>query len=1108
MDMHLTPRLSRRLTAALAALALTALLVFATSAAADDPDITPPGTTILSHPLQGDASATNATFTYSSDDPEATFECSFDGAVFAACGTSYFVPALAEGTHTFEVRAVDQAGNIDPTPAEFPESGTWVIDRTGPTVTIGGLPDPTRVTTTVTFTLSEPTSAIRCSIDGGVWSECDSPLQLFNLTQGSHSLAIHGVDVHNNVGPSSTHTWTVDTIPPPAPMLIEPADNTLTNNPTPLFAGTAEPFALVRIYDASVAIGSTYADVIGLWSFTPSTPLGDGTHSWRARAFDAAGNASTTFSATRSLRIDTIAPNTPSIAAPVEGAKVSTRRPLITGVADPNTTIAAYVGVTRLCTTATSPSGTWSCTSGPALPDGTQYLRVSARDAAGNESADALRSFELDATPPDPPVITAPVDGLHTSDVDLVISGSATPLSAVELLGAPGGPYNLVADVGGTWSIDLAGLEDGTYTLTARETDSFGNTSAASSPVTVTIDTAAPIAAIDGRPAAISNDPSPDFGIVAGEPATFEYSLDGGAWEPSGAVVVLGPLDEGEHTFAVRATDLAGNVGPASDAYTWEIDLTSPGTPSILAPVDGSAVNDPRPEFSGSADPDTTVELTTGSESFGEAIAAGDGSWVIVPDQDLPEGLNSLFVRSTDAAGNVSAPSDIVELSVDTTAPVTQITQKPAVATTSTAAHFAFTANEPSAVFECALDEGDFEACSSPFDSSSLAEGEHQFSVRATDDLGNVEISPPSWTWTIDLTAPHGTSELLEDSIGADGVPTFRISSNEAAATAKCKIDNEAFIACSGDYKPADVSAGVHALTIRYLDAAGNWDDQVIPFLVTPTDPTGPTGPTEPTGPTGPTEPTGPTGPTGPSGDGGGSTAPTGPGPSADGVTPPADHPAIPCYYFGRPGTSVGRMTISKVSGSGRDLKLRLRPRAPAITRVTVLSGGRTIGTGDFTVRGSTDVAIRLRSTATGPIEIRAAFESQKLQWGTARIDAVASGGKYSALGASSVVDECFQSDGVRSSGVKVKKVSISANRRTVTFRLTAKRPALLQLKAFKNDSEKPYGTAHAVAGPGAARNFTLRLKTALKKGQYGYEVDSASLDNVTESRGSIFISP
>jgi parallel beta-helix repeat protein len=85
-------------------------------------DTTPPQTSIASGPAATTTSAT-ATFTFTANETGATFECALDGAAFAACASPQSYNQLSPGGHTFAVRAIDAAGNADPTPAGH----TWTI---------------------------------------------------------------------------------------------------------------------------------------------------------------------------------------------------------------------------------------------------------------------------------------------------------------------------------------------------------------------------------------------------------------------------------------------------------------------------------------------------------------------------------------------------------------------------------------------------------------------------------------------------------------------------------------------------------------------------------------------------------------------------------------------------------------------------------------------------------------------------------------------------------------------------------------------------------------------------------------------------------------------
>jgi len=116
---------------------------------------------------------------------------------------------------------------------------------------------------------------------------------------------------------------------------------------------------------------------------------------------------------------------------------------------------------------------------------------------------------------------------------------------------------------------------------------------------------------------------------------------------------------------------------------------------------------------------------------------------------------------STDLAGNPETPK-IETYVIDTTYPVTDITSNPTATTNSTSATFAFSANKTGSTFQCKLDTGSYTSCTSPTNYTSLTEGSHTFTVQATDTLGHVEPSPPSYTWVVDTLAPSSV-----------GVPSF-----------------------------------------------------------------------------------------------------------------------------------------------------------------------------------------------------------------------------------------------------------------------------------------------------------------------------------------------
>ena len=85
----------------------------------------------MKRPIAGaTTSSTSATFSFTSTEGGSAFECALDAAAFSACASPESYSGLAAGSHSFQVRAIDGAGNADPTPASF----AWTIDTAGPSV--------------------------------------------------------------------------------------------------------------------------------------------------------------------------------------------------------------------------------------------------------------------------------------------------------------------------------------------------------------------------------------------------------------------------------------------------------------------------------------------------------------------------------------------------------------------------------------------------------------------------------------------------------------------------------------------------------------------------------------------------------------------------------------------------------------------------------------------------------------------------------------------------------------------------------------------------------------------------------------------------------------
>jgi hypothetical protein len=170
------------------------------------PDTTPPETQIDSGP-SGTTTDHSPSFAFSSE-PGATFECRLDAAPFAACASPKAYGSLPDGAHIFEVRAIDQAMNVDPTPAS--RSFTEVTPPKPPPGGQGGnrggtgqVPPDTKIgrakinqakdKATFKFTSDEAGSTFLCKLDGKPFRACRSPKTYRHLRPGRHRFHVEAV---------------------------------------------------------------------------------------------------------------------------------------------------------------------------------------------------------------------------------------------------------------------------------------------------------------------------------------------------------------------------------------------------------------------------------------------------------------------------------------------------------------------------------------------------------------------------------------------------------------------------------------------------------------------------------------------------------------------------------------------------------------------------------------------------------------------------------------------------------------------------------------------------------------------------------------------------
>lgn len=170
-------------------------------------DITFVDTVLTSTPPALSTSAT-AGFSFSSPSAAATFQCKLDSATWSGCSSPAAFTGLAEGAHTFSVRATDSQGATDSTPVIY----NWTIDTAPPETVINSGPPSLSTTSSATFSFSspDPPATFNCSLDNAPWSSCSSPVTVSGLGEGPHTLKVRAVDPAGNSDPTpSSWNWSI-----------------------------------------------------------------------------------------------------------------------------------------------------------------------------------------------------------------------------------------------------------------------------------------------------------------------------------------------------------------------------------------------------------------------------------------------------------------------------------------------------------------------------------------------------------------------------------------------------------------------------------------------------------------------------------------------------------------------------------------------------------------------------------------------------------------------------------------------------------------------------------------------------------------------------------
>ena len=663
---------------------------------------------------------------------------------------------LTDGTYQYQVRVIDNAGNVGAT-----DSQDVVIDLTKPaatTITVDSITQDTGLSGSDFITSDNQISLkgtlgaalgsgdhAQISLDGGVtwidvsvsglsWTYVDGR----TLADGDYNYQLRVIDDAGNISATASQVVTIDTVAPDASKTIaidsisddtglSSSDFITRDTSLTLHGSLGATLADGEYAQISLDGGVTWQNVIvtgNSWYYVDSRTLGNQTYDYYVRVVDAAGNVGA--SAHQQVTVDTIAPDA-AITVSVDNITVDTgfdNNDFLTsstsytlhGTLGAELGAGEYVqvsmdgGTTWVYATV---SGTqWSYSDTRALTDGSHNYQVRVVDQAGNVGATTSQAVTVDTQAPQYGVTIDSISDdtgqsgsdFITMDTTLTLNGSlGSALASDERV-------QISLDGGNTWLdttvtnqrwsyTDTRDLPDGDYTYQVRIIDQAGNVGSTASQV-VTVDTTPPttvgtvVSYTDGEgerqgtfgSAVATDDNSP---LING---TLNRAPDDGEIVQLyrdgvllGQVTMNGSaswsfqdngLSDGNHTYIVRVTDRAGNY-TESDGFVLNVDTSIPTT---TAAITAQTTSDTTPIVTGTVSADlvngeylvVTVNGKTYTSQTGGAVVVDPdhNTWYLqIPDGDaLSVASYSVTAQVKSSAGNGNTTGTATgSLVIDTT---------------------------------------------------------------------------------------------------------------------------------------------------------------------------------------------------------------------------------------------------------------------------------------------------------------------------------------------------------------------------------------------------------------------------------------------------------
>ncbi len=468
-----------------------------------------------------------------------------------------------------------------------------VVPNPPDTTIDSGPSDPTNdPTPEFAFSSNQAGSSFECRVDTGSFSSCTSPHTTASLSDAEHTFEVRAINAAGSTDESAaSQTFTVDTQAPDAPQITATAPASPANDNDPEVKGTAPADATdVSLYKDDASCTEPAAATGSKAAFEGAgitvAVTGDHTTALRARATDAAGNASAC-SDPFSYTEDSTAPAAPAITATDPDSPANENHPEVIGTAPADAAQVRLYKNNPSCTGPANATGSKAAFEGTGITvavtgNQTTDLRARATDAAGNPSAcsDAF-AYTEDSTPPETTIDSGPSDTTNDPTPTFAFSSPDTSASFECKVAS-----NVYTSCTSPETTSL--LTEGAHTIYIRATDPAGNLDPTPASRTFTVRTAA--VHVSGSTLVVTAAAGAKDNLEITRPSASVLrvtDLAGGAYTGSGVHAWGGCTRSGDYTANCNATGITLIRVAAGVRNDRVVNSTA-----IRSSLDGGATND------------------------------------------------------------------------------------------------------------------------------------------------------------------------------------------------------------------------------------------------------------------------------------------------------------------------------------------------------------------------------------------------------------------------------------------------------------------------------------------------------------------------------------